>query len=309
MIPLMGFVGVKCAMLLALASPVFATLCEQVARPTAILIGIVVAYLVIGDGVSPVVAMGVTVAASASTLLLCLLFLRLSTPRESRNVTPDLSRSTEWRTVALSIFLLAAMNLINNRADMLMIGGMLGTTEVGFFSAANRYAQFLPFPLYAVNSLAAPMIASLYAEGRRAEIQRVVSLGALGIGCMAIPAAVFLIVAGRPLLRIYGVEFVQGYDALVWLTIGQLTTALGGSVTQLMTMTGHHRPAARIVGASAVLKLTLNVILIPRFGIAGAGMATAASIVLANLGMVIFVRRKLGFDPTLLGFIYRVRVR
>jgi O-antigen/teichoic acid export membrane protein len=191
MIPLMGFVGVKCAMLLALASPVFATLCEQVARPTAILIGIVVAYLVIGDGVSPVVAMGVTVAASASTLLLCLLFLRLSTPRESRNVTPDLSRSTEWRTVALSIFLLAAMNLINNRADMLMIGGMLGTTEVGFFSAANRYAQFLPFPLYAVNSLAAPMIASLYAEGRRAETQRVVSLGALGIGCMVIPAAVF----------------------------------------------------------------------------------------------------------------------
>jgi O-antigen/teichoic acid export membrane protein len=76
-----------------------------------------------------------------------------------------------------------------------------------------------------------------------------------------------------------------------------------------MTMTGHHRPAARIVGASAVLNLTLNVILIPRFGIAGAGMATAASIVLANLGMVIFVRRKLGFDPTLLGFIYRVRVR
>lgn len=309
MIPLVAFLGVKSAMLLALSRPVLSTLSDSVARPTTILVGISIAYFMIGERVSAVFAMGVTVGASAIALMLCLFFIRLSTPRESRTASPDLGRSREWRTVALSIFLLAAMNLINNRADMLMIGGMLGTTEVGFFSAANRYAQFLPFPLYAVNSLAAPMIASLFAEGRREEIQRIVSLGALGVGCMAIPAAILLIVAGRPLLEVYGVEFVEGYDALVWLSIGQLMTALGGSVVQLMTMTGHHRPASRMMAASAVVNLTLNVLLIPRLGITGAAIATATSLALVNLMMVLFVRRRLGFDPTLLGFIRRTRLR
>ncbi|MFP6655475.1 MAG: polysaccharide biosynthesis C-terminal domain-containing protein [Myxococcota bacterium] len=308
LIPLVGFVGVKSAMLLALARPALATFLELVSRPAVILVGIAGAYFISEGGLSPVFAMGVTVGASAFSLLLCIFFLSRAIPADVGITTPDLEHRSEWRTVALSLFLLAAMILINNRADMLMIGGMLGTTEVGFYSAANRYAQFIPFPLYAVNSLAAPMIARLFAEGRRREIQRVVSLGALGIGCMAIPAAILLIVAGRPLLGIYGAEFVEGYAALVWLTIGQLATAMGGSVTQLMTMTGHHRSAARIVGASAILNLTLNFILIPRYGIAGAGIATAASVVLANLGMVLFVRRRLGFDPTLFSFIRRKAV-
>jgi O-antigen/teichoic acid export membrane protein len=305
LIPIVGFVGVKSAMLIALARPVLATLTELVSRPAMILFGIAGAYFVIGENLSPVFAMGVTVVASGFSLLLCFFFLRRSIPSEVNAGSADLENRREWRTVALSIFLVAAMTLINNRADMLMIGTMLGTTEVGFYSAANRYAQFLPFPLYAVNSLAAPMIASLYMEGRRREIQRALSLAALGIGCFAIPAAILLIVAGRPLLGIYGTEFVEGYDALVWLTISQLGVALGGSVMQLMTMTGHHRPAARIVGVSAVLNLTLNFILIPRFGIAGAAIATAASAVLANLGMVLFVRRRLGLDPTLFSYFRR----
>ena len=307
LIPLLGFIGVKCAMLLALASPVFATLSDQVIRPAAILFGVVVVYLVMEQGISPEIAMAVTLAAGVLNLLLCLYFVRISTPSESRGVALDSERKSEWRAVGLSIFLLSAMNLINNRADMLIIGGMLGTTEVGFYAAANRYAQFLPFPLYAINSLAAPMIASLWAEDRRVEIQRVVSLGALAIGCMAIPAAVVLIAAGRRLLGIYGTEFEAGYDALIWLAMGQLAVALGGSVVQLMTMTGHHIPAARIMAASAVLNLTLNVLLIPRFGIAGAGIATASSLIFSNVGMVLFVRRKLGFDPTLFGYLRRPR--
>ncbi len=309
LIPVLGLVGVKCAQLVALGRPVYSTISDLVARPTALLFGIVVAYLMLGPGFSPATVMRITVGAAVFTLLLCLYFVRISTPTEARRVEPVTDRKVEWRNVALSIFLLSAMNLINTRADVLMIGGMLGTTEVGLYSAANRYAQFLPFPLYAINSLAAPMIASLWAEGRREEIQRIVSLGALAIGGIAIPAAVLLIVAGRPLLEVYGSEFVGGYNALVWLSIGQLGTALGGSVVQLMTMTGYHRFAARMMAASAVVNLTLNFLLIPRYGMMGAGIATATSIVLVNLGMVVFVRRRLGFDPTLFGFIRRARLR
>lgn len=100
------------------------------------------------------------------------------------------------------------------------------------------------------------------------------------------------------LLSLFGSEFTVGYSALVILTVGQLVNALAGSVGFIMTMTGHQREAAWVTFGSTVLNISLNAILIPRFGIEGAATATAFTTALMNIVMFGYVQKRLQLNPT-----------
>ncbi|MEY4721179.1 MAG: hypothetical protein RIQ46_904, partial [Pseudomonadota bacterium] len=65
-------------------------------------------------------------------------------------------------------------------------------------------------------------------------------------------------------------------------------------------MTG--RTGLAVLGQSAGIaaNLAVGMLLIPQQGAAGAASAAVAALVVWNLVLVVVVRRKLGFDPTLL---------
>jgi O-antigen/teichoic acid export membrane protein len=67
-----------------------------------------------------------------------------------------------------------------------------------------------------------------------------------------------------------------------------------------MTMTGNQDTAAWILALHAVLNLALNVILIPRFGIEGAAVATALTRVSWNVVMALVAWRRLRLRATIL---------
>jgi O-antigen/teichoic acid export membrane protein len=64
----------------------------------------------------------------------------------------------------------------------------------------------------------------------------------------------------------------------------------------LLNMTGHERPAQRIVWVAALVNLGLNLWAIPRFGIEGAAVATALSMALWNVAAAVAVKRLLGLS-------------
>jgi O-antigen/teichoic acid export membrane protein len=94
----------------------------------------------------------------------------------------------------------------------------------------------------------------------------------------------------------FGEAFEAGATCLVWLAAGQAVNALCGPVMYLLNMTGHERPAQRIVWAAALVNLALNLWAIPRFGIAGAAVATALSMALWNVAAAVAVKRLLGLS-------------
>jgi O-antigen/teichoic acid export membrane protein len=115
---------------------------------------------------------------------------------------------------------------------------------------------------------------------------------------VTVPTAAGVIVLGRFLLGLFGDEFVAAYPALVILAAGQIVNALCGTVGSLMIMTRLHREAATVFGGAAALNIALNAVLIPRFGLNGAAIATSTTVVLWNVVMVVLVVRKLGVNPT-----------
>lgn len=205
-------------------------------------------------------------------------------------------RDREWLSVAAPLLLIVGLNLISSRIDVIMLGMLSEIENVGIYSAASRVADVVVFGLVSANAIAAPMIARLHSTGRHEELQKIVRLASKGIFLLTLPIALVLLIFGHQILGLFGQEFSAGYPVLVILVCGQLVNALAGPVGYLMTMTGHQNHAARIVSISALMNLTLNVLLIPLWGMLGAAVANALSTATWNILMLRFVKKELSIQ-------------
>jgi O-antigen/teichoic acid export membrane protein len=149
------------------------------------------------------------------------------------------------------------------------------------------------------------LVASAYHRRELRELDhltRIASRAALGF---AAAVAVLLVVAGKPLLAIFGPEFVRAYPALLILLIGGTVNAFTGIVAYLLTLTGRQVPALMIFIGALVLSAVLNVLLIPKFGTVGAAISSSAALAGWNLAMLLYVRRTIGIDASALGLAIR----
>ena len=91
------------------------------------------------------------------------------------------------------------------------------------------------------------------------------------------------------------------------LAAGNVINALSGSVGYLLVMSGHERLVARVFAAVAALNIVLNTVLIPRIGAPGAATATAVSMALWNLTLIVLVRNRLDINSTVFAWLSRSR--
>ena len=170
-----------------------------------------------------------------------------------------------------------------------------------------KTAVSISFFLTAVNAVAAPRIAALHAQGKRAELQTLVSTMAHWIFWPALATSAAAIIFGLTILAMFGPAFSAGYDALVILVCGHLVRASTGLVSDLLGVTGHQDENAWVLAWSALLNVILNVLLIPRFGIVGAATATAVTMAFWNVWLWLLARGRVGVDPSVFRALRRPR--
>jgi len=215
----------------------------------------------------------------------------------------------EWFVVALPLFAIVGLGLIeSSRIDIVLLGMLAGTDQAGIYAAANRLAEVILFAVAAANAAVAPLIARLHATGEHLELQRVVKFAVGSVLLFAIPIALALVFFGPWFLALFGPQFEAGYVPLLLLVVTQLLGAIFGPVLFLLTMTGYQYDAASIMGLAVAAKLLLALLLIPGFGMTGAACATLFCALLWNLLMLRAVRRRLGIEGSVLVFIRRPQV-
>ena len=226
------------------------------------------------------------------------LFLRRLVPRTNPTETFEFKPRTLWST-AIPLGWMTFMGLFASRADPAIIGWLSGPEEAALFSLADRISSLLLFGLVAVNAIAAPLISELWATGKKEELQRVLSKAAVGIALYTLPLGAAILIAAPFVLPFFGPGFKATFTPLCWLVAGQSMNALAGSVGYLMTMTGNHRKAAQILTVAAVLKIGLNLVLVPIWGATGAAIGSVIMLGGWNGALLYVVIKKLGVDPTL----------
>ena len=209
----------------------------------------------------------------------------------------------EWFAVAIPLLFNDSAFVLLSQTDTIMTGAILGSFQVGIYGAAFKTAAGVSFILAGVNAIAAPMFATLHAQGDYEGLQKLTATVARWMFYPTLFFALVLIVFGDRVLGLFGEEFVAARWSMTILILGQLVNVGAGSVGYLMEMTGHHKQCAYVLGCSAVLNLILNAILIPILGIMGAAIATATTMALWNIWLHQLVVKYLGVKPSIISAI------
>jgi O-antigen/teichoic acid export membrane protein len=299
-LPLVALNGLRTSTLRGLGFVVLGQLPGSLVRPFSFLALVVLTYLLLGNRFNASWAVSMQVGATAIALGFVILILARRLPKAMKESLPAYDTQT-WVRSALPFLFIGGMQIINNQTDIVMLGALRGAEVVGIYRAATRVAQLVVFVLTAANVVLQPTIARLYAVRDMQRVQHIATQSARVILLVSVPIAVVLIAFGQWILLAFGQEFTKGATALAILSGGQLVNAAMGSVGLLLNMTGHERDTARGVGIAAVVNVALNAILIPLWGINGAAIATATSLVVWNLILAMQVVRRLDIYPTAFG--------
>lgn len=208
----------------------------------------------------------------------------------------------EWLSTSLPMLFTSSLQILLKTADVFMIGLLMTPRDVGIYNAALKIDNIILFGLTAVNFVEAPIISKLYGAGDMKGLQKTVKQSAWLIFVFTIFISMPVVFFGKPILSLFGEEFKVAFWPLIIILISNAFNALSGSVGLLMSMTKHQKEAFYITAASALICIVLNYFFINLWGIVGASIAIAISVVIRNTTMVVYVKKVLGINATVLPF-------
>jgi O-antigen/teichoic acid export membrane protein len=272
---------------------------QLILQPLAQLALIAAFVLVAGVGAHATGAMIAVFGSCAIVTALVLALERAAIPEEARFAAPTYEPRMWMRSMAPLLWI-QGVAMAMDRADVLVLGTMVGATEAGIYSAASRIASLVGFGTAAVSAWAAPGFSERHARGDHDALQDLVRISARLIFLFTLPATIVVWVLGRWLLGLFGEGFEAAFPSLVVLTVGQLAAALVGPVGFLLPMTGGETTAAKILAVTAALNVGLNVALVPQFGMEGAAAASSAARIVQAAVMAIVVWRRIRIRTTVI---------
>lgn len=197
--------------------------------------------------------------------------------------------------IAVPLLFVDFSNQMTGQLNVMFLGAQAPASVVGIFNAALRISALIGVILTGVNAIATTKISELYARGSRAKLESLASKTAGFALLCGLPLIVVCFVFPGFVLGIFGAEFSSGAFALRMLVIAQAVNLGFGSVVQILSMTGYHRQLAAVtVGSILILNSALCLLLIPNYGLDGAAVAVAASIITKNIILLIMIKKYLG---------------
>ena len=184
-----------------------------------------------------------------------------------------------------------------------MLGALQDIKSVGLYSVAVQMAMVVNFTLLGLNQAIAPLVAERHDANRGKELQKslIQATNIATLGSLLIVAA--LVTLGPIVLAIFGPDFSGSYQPMIILAVGQLLNVASGPVGTILSMSRQERFVGIGMSVSVVCNIILNYLLIPRYGVNGAALATAVSVGVWNLLMVVFAKRILGIDANIGSFL------
>ncbi len=177
-------------------------------------------------------------------------------------------------------------------SDTIMIGIFKTEVDVGVYNVALKLAMITGIVLGAVNSIVAPKLSETFNNDRMDEFRKLIKQSTRIIFFCTLPILIILFLFPEFLLSFFGAEFVIAKTTLLILLIGQIVNAMSGSVGFILQMTGKETVYQNILLLALVINISLNIILIPKFGIEGAAIASAFSLLFWNLSSVLYIYKK-----------------
>jgi len=300
LIPLIALTRLRTAVMIGLRHVVQGTFPETVLRPILFIAFILFSYYILDLSPDAQTTVILNICAVIFSFAVGVILLNRVIPAGVGQVAPNYLPAI-WVNSALPLALLAGLQIINARIDIIMLGAMLGAADVAIYNVVYQGGMLASFVLVAAGGVISPLVARMYAQGEKQKLQRLVTSSSRAVFVATLPIALVIIVFGSSFLGLFGEQYVNGYSALVVLVVGQVFNVFFGVVGVLLTMTDNGNLAAKSAAVAVIANIALNTVLIPVLGVVGAATASMFTLFLWNILITYFVYRKLDIRATIVG--------
>jgi O-antigen/teichoic acid export membrane protein len=206
-----------------------------------------------------------------------------------------------WFATSLPILMVEGFYLLLSYTDILVLQQFRSAEEVGVYFAVIKTLALVSFIHYAMSATTAHRFTEYHAAGDKARLSAYVAHAIKWTFWPSLAATIALLAMGKPLLWLFGPQFVAGYDIMFIAAIGLVVRSVIGPVERLLNMLGQQKVCALAYALAFVINLVLCIALVPRFGGHGAAAATSVALVFETVLLFWVTRRRLGLHVLAFG--------
>lgn len=273
---------------------VITTLLQNLGISCLFLIGLFAAWLLYSHELTIMVAVKIYVASAFLILIVAIFMWNMQIKGDWGKA--EFKDKRLWQASS-NLWAATSMSLTVQWAGFLIAGIYVSSTDIAYLSAASRTANLVSFVLVVVNMVVAPRYAKLWHEGQKSNVQYLAKQSTRIMLALVIPVVLIIIIFAKPIMGIFGMEYIEGATLLIIMAVGQFINVATGSVGFLLNMSGHERDFRRVTFFAGPLTIFLSWILIQYYGVLGAAIGTAVGMSVQNIGALYMVRKRLGFWP------------
>ena len=230
-----------------------------------------------------------------------LIYLKVLSPKRNfYNV--DKPNTKGWIKTSFVISVTSSAMILNSNLDILMLGKLTSSMEVGFYKVGVTLAMLLSTGLNVLVIVIQPRIVELYTKDNLIALRSLItSTSRLGF-ILSFLGALIYFVGGEYFIRtVYGNDYEPSVQILYVLVFGQLINTFFGPVVLLLNMTGHQRVVMLSAVSLTVGNIVLNALLIPIYGMIGAAVATVTTLLFWNLLLWFMSMKIISIDCSFFG--------
>lgn len=183
------------------------------------------------------------------------------------------------------------------RSDIVLVAALRSPAEAALYTAATRFVTLGQIGVQAIQQALAPQLSAMFAKGQTEQAQDVYQTATAWSMMVAWPIYITCAVLAPTVLLFFGSGYAQASTVVILLSLAMLLAVASGAVDTVLLMSGRSGLSLLNMAVALGLNIGLNLVLIPRMGITGAGLSWMISIVVRNVLTVYQVRRYLRMGP------------
>jgi O-antigen/teichoic acid export membrane protein len=252
---------------------------------------LIVHFLNRGYGLITVALITVSLPIVSSIVRGIVVFQLCPVPLGFRYVDKDSFR--QMATYGGTTFLVIVAGQLRFRTDELVLGGMMSTVAITYFSIGARIVDYSQEFVSSMAQIFVPMASQSEAKGDLQRLRRVFIAGNRMCALLILPITVILIVLGKHVIRIWvGARYVpHSYPVLVVLIIPFTLMLMQGASGRVLFGMGKHQSLAKVTLMEGIANLILSIALVPPLGVVGDALGTAIPL---SCTFLLFMPRHLG---------------
>lgn len=206
----------------------------------------------------------------------------------------DLKDINELFREGMPFFWLNILTVLHMRFDTIMVGAMLNLAQMAVYEIGIKLMEVTRFVIRPIGNVYFPVFSEHVSKGEWAgfkrRFQRLAGLTFLAGFALFIGMLVF----GRPAMTwMFGLEYLESILP-AQIIFGSVPFLFAGTWFTFAANAMHlEKKVAWITFVSVLLNLSLNVYVIPRFGISGAAWVTVISQIFQALGLFVLIQPRM----------------